>query len=95
MADHTLKTVSLELAAELIDTSELIDTKLGKALERLHSKMFAVNHNTGGENYHDVAQLYFTLPDQFLLKITIANFFQNEPQNIPPSVLDVLGQTFE
>ena len=94
IGNHLEHTISLEVTAELIDTSNLVDVGYKKALENLHGKLFAINHNVGGGNYKEVANLYFSLPDQFLVRITIANFLQNEPQNIPPVVLDILTETF-
>lgn len=94
MANHIENTISLEVTAELIDTSNLVDLGYKKALENLHGKLFAINHNTGGSNYKKVANMYFTLGEQFIVRMTIANFFQNEPQNIPPTVVDILSETF-
>jgi hypothetical protein len=94
LANHVEETISLEVTAELIDTSNLSDGSFRKALENLHGKLFAINHNTGGENYRKVANMYFNLPDQFLVRITIANFMQNEPHNIPDVVLEILSETF-
>ena len=94
MADHIENTISLEVTAELIDTSGITSNGFKKRLEDLHGKLFAVNHNTGGSNYKQVASMYFTLDEQFLVRLTIANFFQNEPQNIPPTVVDILSETF-
>ena len=94
MEAHLEDTISLEVTAELIDTSNLADVGFKKALENLHGKLFAINHNIGGGQYRKVANMYFTLDEQYIVRMTIANFFQNEPQNIPPVVLDIMTKTY-
>ncbi len=93
LSDRLEDTITLEQTSQLMEASTLADTKFTRSgvWESLTDRLHALNFNLNGATFKEVKQEHLPLQEAFIVRLIIANFFQNEPHNLPMNILELIG----